>query len=139
MSPTSEMTKPKTGEVSWNELLTTDTKASASFYGKLFGWQTAPFAHPEATPGQRPYTLFKIDPNSMGVGGMIQTPDAKMPPQWVPYVVVENVDDALARATKLGAKPCLPVTSIPDVGRIAVIQDPQGATIGLHEFPKEMS
>jgi predicted enzyme related to lactoylglutathione lyase len=29
------------------------------------------------------------------------------------------------------------VTSIGEVGRIAVIQDPQGATIGLHESPKE--
>jgi uncharacterized protein len=134
MEQTSEMTKPKTGEVSWNELVTTNTQAAGSFYGKLFGWQTAPFEG--SAPGARPYTLFKIDPDSMGVGGMLQTPDPKMPAQWVPYVVVDNVDTALAKAVKLGAKSCLPATSIPDVGRIAVIQDPQGATIGLHEFTK---
>jgi predicted enzyme related to lactoylglutathione lyase len=59
-----------------------------------------------------------------------------MPSQWIPYVVVDNVDQSLAKATKLGAKTCVPVMSIGEVGRIAVIQDPQGATIGLHEFPK---
>ena len=136
MSQTSEMTKPKTGEISWNELMTTDTKAAGNFYGKLFGWEAAPFVPPGAASGMPPYTLFKIDPNSMGVGGMMQTQHPEMPAQWIPYVVVDDADAALARAVKLGAKACVPVMSIGEIGRIAVIQDPQGATIGLHEFGK---
>jgi predicted enzyme related to lactoylglutathione lyase len=136
MSQTSEMIKPKVGEVSWNELVTTDTKAAAGFYGKLFGWQATPFTPQGAPAGGPPYNLFKLDPDTMGVGGMMQTPDPKMPAQWLPYVVVDNVDSALAKAVKLGGKACMPVTSIGDMGRIAVIQDPQGATIGLHEFAK---
>ncbi|HLX70919.1 MAG TPA: VOC family protein [Verrucomicrobiae bacterium] len=136
MSETSEMTRPKAGEVSWNELMTTDTKAAATFYGKLFGWKAEPFTASGAPVGGPPYTLFKLDPNTMGVGGMMQTQDPKMPSRWIPYVVVDDADQALANATKLGAKTCLPVTSIGEIGRIAVIQDPQGATIGLHEFSK---
>jgi len=137
MSQTSEMTRPKTGEVSWNELMTRDTKAAAGFYGKLFGWQSTPFTPEGMPPGEHPYNLFKIDPNSMGVGGMMQVPHPEMPAQWIPYVAVENVDESLAKANKLGAKTLLPATSIGEVGRIAVIQDPQGATIGLHECSKE--
>jgi len=137
MSQTSEMTRPKIGEVGWNELVTTDTKAAAGFYGKLFGWQADPFTPQGMPAGAPPYTLFKIDPNSMGIGGMMQTMHPDMPSQWIPYVVVENVDQSLAKATKLGAKTCVPVMSIGEIGRIAVITDPQGATIGLHEFPKE--
>jgi len=136
MSQTSEMTRPKIGEVGWNELVTTDTKAAAGFYGKLFGWQADPFTPQGMPAGAPPYTLFKIDPNSMGIGGMMQTMHPEMPSQWIPYVVVENVDQSLAKATKLGAKTCVPVMSIGEIGRIAVITDPQGATIGLHEFPK---
>ena len=136
MSETSEMTRPKIGEVGWNELVTTDTKGAASFYGKLFGWKAEPFISKGAPSGGHPYSLFKLDPNSMGIGGMMQAPDPKMPSQWIPYVAVDNVDASLAQAAKLGAKTCLPVTSIGEMGRIAVIQDPQGATIGLHEFPK---
>lgn len=130
------MIRPKAGEVSWNELVTTDPKAAAGFYGKLFGWQAAPFTPPGAPAGGPPYTLFKLDPDSMGVGGMMQTPEPKMPAQWLPYVVVDNIDTALANAIKLGAKTCLPVTAIGEIGRIAVIQDPQGATLGLHELGK---
>jgi predicted enzyme related to lactoylglutathione lyase len=133
MSQTSEMTKTKTGEVSWNELMTTNTKGAGTFYGKLFGWQPALFDSEALPPGSPPYTLFKLDPNSTGVGGMMQVPHPEMPAQWVPYVLVDDVDAALDKAIKLGAKECLPVTEISEVGRIAVIKDPQGATIGLHE------
>lgn len=136
MSNTSEMQKPKAGEVSWNELMTTSAKGAAEFYGKLFGWQATPFTPPGGMAGDHEYNLFKLDPNSMGVGGMMQAPDPKIPSHWVPYVVVEDIDASLAKATKLGAKTCLPVTSIGEIGRIAVIQDPQGATVGLHELAK---
>ena len=137
MSQTSEMTRLKIGEVGWNELVTKDTSSAASFYGKLFGWQAEPFKAQGMPSDAPPYMLFKIDPNSMGVGGMMQTMHPEMPSQWIPYVVVENVDQSLAKANKLGAKTCVPVMSIGEIGRIAVITDPQGATIGLHEFPKE--
>src|ERR1051325_5101558 len=102
---TSEMTKPKTGEISWNELIATDTGAAGTFYTRLFGWQTAPFEGQAAH--MPPYTLFKLDPNSMGVGGMIQATQPDMPAQWIPYVAVDNVDTSLAKALKLGAKSCL--------------------------------
>jgi predicted enzyme related to lactoylglutathione lyase len=65
----------------------------------------------------------------------MQTQHPEMPTQWIPYVVVDDVDAALAKAVKLGAKTLTPVMSIGEVGRIAVIHDPQGATIGLHECP----
>ena len=136
MSQTSEMTRAKTGEVSWNELVTTNTSAAAGFYGKLFGWQAEPFKAEGMPSDAPPYALFKIDPNSMGVGGLMQVPNPGMPSQWIPYVVVDDVEQSLAKAIKLGAKTCVPVMSIGEIGRIAVIQDPQGATIGLHEFPK---
>jgi predicted enzyme related to lactoylglutathione lyase len=137
MSQTSEMTRPKTGEVSWNELVTKDTKGAANFYGKLFGWQSTPFTPQGMPPGGQPYNLFKMDPHSMGVGGMMQVPHPEMSSQWIPYIAVDNIDDSFAKATKLGAKTCVAVMSIGEIGRIAIIQDPQGATIGLHECPKE--
>lgn len=127
----------KPGRVGWNELATKDTKAAGAFYGKLFGWHATPFVPKGAPAGGPPYTLFKLNPaDEMGVGGMMQTMEPGAPSMWIPYVVVGNVDESLKKAAELGAKVCLPVTSIGEVGRIAVIQDPQGATLGLHELPK---
>jgi uncharacterized protein len=126
----------KPGRFSWNELISTDTKASADFYGKLFGWQATPFVPQGAPAGGPPYLIFKTDATDMGAGGMMQAPAPGIPTHWLPYVVVENVDQSLALAVKLGAKALTPVIAIGEVGRIAVLQDPLGAVLGLHEPPK---
>lgn len=122
------MTPPQTGHFSWNELVTADTAASSDFYGQLFGWKSEPFG-----PGGG-YTLFKTKPDEMGLAGMMAAPHPGMPTQWQSYVVVKDVDDSLKQAAALGAKILMPVTEIPDVGRIALIADPQGAVLGLHQL-----
>ena len=100
MSQTKEMTKPKVGEISWNELVTTNTKSAGNFYSKLFGWQATPYTPKGAPAGGPPYTLFKLDSDSMGEGGMMQTQHPEMPAQWIPYVVVDDVDGALAKGSQ---------------------------------------
>ncbi len=135
MSQTSEMTIPKPGTVSWNQLVATG--ANAAFYAKLFGWQPTPFVPNGMPEGNAPFTLFKTDPNMEGgVAGMVQKQNPEMPSLWIPYVVVEDVDAALAKAIALGATIRTPVKSIGEMGRIALIHDPEGAVIGFHEFPK---
>ena len=135
MSETSEMTLPKPGTVSWNQLIA--TTANAAFYSKLFDWQPTPFVPPGLPAGTQPMTLFKTDPDMVGgVAGMVQK-KPESPSQWIPYVVVENLDAALTKAVALGATIRTAAKSIGDFGRIAVIHDPEGATLGLHEFPKQ--
>jgi uncharacterized protein len=137
MSDTQESMCAKPGRFSWNELVASNTQTAAAFYGKLFGWKGTPFVPKGAPAGGPPYTLFKAElGDEVGVGGMMQAMQPGTPSQWVPYVVVENADVSAAKATSLGGKVLLPVMAVPEVGRIAVIQDPQGATIGLHEPPK---
>jgi uncharacterized protein len=136
MSETNETMCAIPGAVSWNELITPSTKAAGDFYGKLFGWKTELFSPKGAPAGAPPYTLFKIEGRERGVGGMMQPMQPGVPAHWLAYVVVENADKSLAKAVELGAKVFAPVMSIPEVGRVAVIQDPQGAVIGLHEVPK---
>ena len=127
----------KPGRISWNELVSTNPKASGDFYGKLFGWQGQPFVPPGSPAGAPPYTLFKMQAGEeMGLAGMLQAPAPGIPTHWLPYVVVENADQSLAKAVQLGAKALTAVMTISEVGRIAVLEDPQGAVIGLHEPPK---
>ena len=126
---------PKTGQFSWNELITNDTAASGDFYAKLFGWKIITF--PGSGTGDRPpYLLFTSENSPMGAGGMMQALHPGVPTHWTPYVVVEDADASVATAAELGAKVLVPVMPIPQVGRVAVLMDPQGAVIGLHELPK---
>ena len=54
-----------------------------------------------------------------------------MPPTWVPYVTVADVDALVKKVESLGGQVHMPPTDIPTVGRFAVIADPQGATINV--------
>lgn len=80
MSETNESSCATPGHFSWNELITTDPIASATFYGSLFGWQTTPFTPKGAPEGGPSYTLFKTDVNDRAAGGMMQSPEPGIPP-----------------------------------------------------------
>jgi hypothetical protein len=59
-----------------------------------------------------------------------------IPPNWMPYVDVNSVDDTARKATSLGGKVVHGPQDIPGTGRFAVLQDPQGATFGTYKSNK---
>ncbi|HEY5915410.1 MAG TPA: VOC family protein [Verrucomicrobiae bacterium] len=130
-----QMQMPKIGEFSWNELTTTDAPAAEAFYTELFGWKAEPFNPAGMASDGPPYIVFKTAPKGLGVGGMMACPTPGTPAQWHAYVIVKNVDATLAQAARLGAKVLMPAMDVPEVGRVAMIRDPQGAAIGLHQPP----
>jgi predicted enzyme related to lactoylglutathione lyase len=52
------------------------------------------------------------------------------PESWMPYIAVDNVDERVKMATKAGAKVVKPAFEIPGVGRIVILQEPGGASVG---------
>jgi len=120
------------GEFCWNELITTDVKGAKAFYGELLGWGMQ-----DVNLTGMDYTLLKLGDKE--IGGIMAIPGqaAGMPPAWGAYVTVNNVDALLPRVEKLGGKVCVPPQDIPDVGRFAVIQDPQGAMLSLISHPRQ--
>ena len=115
------------GAVSWTELTTPDPAAAQAFYGALFGWRF------EAMPMREgSYHVIKLG-DADAIGGIMATPpQAKgMPPGWGSYVTVADCDATAARCKSLGGKVCVEPTDIPKVGRFAMLQDPQGATISV--------
>nr|MBA2540470.1 VOC family protein [Deltaproteobacteria bacterium] len=55
----------------------------------------------------------------------------QQPHAWLPYVAVANTDATAEKAKKLGATIVVPPTDIPNVGRFAVLVDPQGSALGI--------
>lgn len=63
---------------------------------------------------------------------MAMPPDMQaVAPAWGVYVTVDDVDVSVQQVEALGGRICVPPMDIPDVGRFAVIQDPQGATLSI--------
>ena len=119
---------PKFNSIQWNELITSDPDGAMKFYGGLFGWTTQPF--PESASG---YTIFLYKGTMFG--GVMAPPQPGIPSHWLNYVSVEKLEPVIDKATSLGAAVCVGPMDIGSAGRIAILTDPQGAAIGLHEAP----
>ena len=114
----------QTGTFSWNELMTQDIQASKFFYNQLFNWDFT-----EINIDNESYSLIKIGDKE--IGGMMKNPSEAMLSAWGAYVTVDNVDTTVIQAEQLGAKIWVSPKDIPNIGRFAVIQDPQGALLSL--------
>jgi predicted enzyme related to lactoylglutathione lyase len=75
------------------------------------------------------YTIWKQQ--GKGLGGLMKRPMEAIPPHWLSYVTVANVDATAKKTSDAGGKVMMPPFDVPTVGRIAVIQDPQGAALGV--------
>ncbi len=107
----------------WYELLTNDAAASVKFYEEVVGWKvTAPL------PGGMEYR--QIDTGHGFVGGMMELSEPMRrngaKPTWLLYIGVDDVDASTKIAEKEGAKVLLEPFDIPNVGRLAMLADPQG-------------
>jgi predicted enzyme related to lactoylglutathione lyase len=120
--------QPSAGQVVWHELLCNDVERELRFYGDLLGWrQTGQF-------DMGPNGLYRIyGKDGRDFGGMMKRPQGyPLPPHFLHYVHVGDLDAAVERVKDGGGKVWMGPTQIPSGMRIAQGQDPQGAVFALH-------
>jgi predicted enzyme related to lactoylglutathione lyase len=118
---------PMHGAFIWTELLTGDVEAAKAAYAKLAGWTYKPFAMPEGGT----YWVAHVEERPVaGIMSMHGLPPGA-PPHWFAYLGVDDVDASCAVIRDAGGRIDKPPFDIPDVGRIAVVFDPQGACFGM--------
>ena len=120
-----ERTKYTPGTFSWVDLTTTDQEAAKSFYAGLFGWE----ADDRPAGNGVIYSMQQIGGKSVAAISPQpkQQREMGLPPLWNSYITVDSADDAAGKAGDLGATVHAPPFDVMDVGRMAVIADPQGA------------
>ncbi len=71
------------------------------------------------------------------VAGVFRVPDsqAKVPPNWLPYVLVSDPAALAARVEGLGGRVLLSPKSELRNGSLAIVADPTGAVVALQKFP----
>jgi uncharacterized protein len=113
------------GQFAWYDLFTPDPSAAKKFYPSVTGWGT------QLWKGD--YTMWMAG-NAM-IGGISPISAEQraqgVPPHWLAYVSVDDVDSAANRVRSLGGKVMHGPENIPDVGRFAIIEDPQGAMLAI--------
>lgn len=79
------------------------------------------------------YHMLKV--NGASLAGIMSTTDGPAkgaPTHWSVYLAVDNVDERVSKCVGLGASVVVPAMDVPDVGRMALIADPQGAHLWLY-------
>jgi uncharacterized protein len=124
--PAPTQSKPRSkGQHIWYELMTTDAEAAAAFYRGVVGWTVG-----EAAPEFNGYRMIGRADGGYAGGLMPLTSEMQQHgarPTWLGYVGVDDADQAVASIERAGGKALMPAFDIPNVGRIAMVTDPQGA------------
>ncbi len=125
---------PTTGEFCWYEIHTPDLQAAKKFYGDVFGWtfQEVPMEG---------FTYTMLHKDGVPFGGMMHMTGPQwegVPPHWMSYIAVDDVDKSAEKVKQLGGNVCVGPSDIPDVGRFAVVDDPDGAVFSLFKSASEM-
>ena len=119
--------KPVIGSIGWRDLTVPDAEMIRDFYKDVVGWTSTDHEMEE-------YSDFNMqDADERTVAGICHSrgANAKIPPQWMIYITVEDVDRAAERCRKLGGEV---VDGPRDMGggRFCVIRDPAGAVAALY-------
>jgi uncharacterized protein len=114
------------GTLCWADLSTPDVKRASAFYSGLFGWQLT--ADPKDPSG---YLHIKNGEHFIGGIPPAVYRQPGVPPHWLAYFQVDDVDASAAKAKQMGAKLYLAPMTMEGVGRMSVIADPQGAVFAI--------
>ncbi len=115
------------GAFHWNELLTGDVEKSKAFFADVCGWTYDDVPMPNFT-----YTVAKSgDRMVAGIMDKSKTGNPAMPSHWMAYISVDDVDAAAAKVAGAGGTVMQEPFDVKDVGRIAIVADPDGAVVGL--------
>jgi predicted enzyme related to lactoylglutathione lyase len=117
------------------EIPAKNTEKLKKFYSGVFGWKIEKGS--EEMSGPMEYWLIETVPVDKqqrpirpGVnGGMYKKEDEKM--KQVNYIAVESADEYIEKVKKLGGKIVNPKQEVPQVGWVAIAEDPEGNQFGI--------
>ncbi|MBK8987659.1 MAG: VOC family protein [Chloroflexi bacterium] len=114
------------GALVWNELQTRDTAAAQSFFGAVFGWTF--------DTDENGYVMCNVDGRTQAGMMAIDESWGDVPPNWAVYFMVTDVEASAAKVQELGGNLLLPSTPAGEMGKFAVVQDPQGGVFTIMQF-----
>jgi predicted enzyme related to lactoylglutathione lyase len=118
------------GQIGWIDLTVADAPMLRDFYREVTGWSPSPV-------DMDGYNDYCMTPPGMDdpVAGICHARggNAGLPPVWLVYIIVSDLDESVRRCLEHGGKLRFPVKSMGTQGRYCVIEDPAGAVAALFQ------
>src|SRR5689334_5105845 len=124
-SAANDTSRQPSSDFIWYELMTPDADASKAFYDAVVGWNIG-----EPAPEFQGYRMIGRSDGEFAGGVMPLTAEVQQHgarPTWLGYIHVADVDASVKEIEQAGGKTLMQPFDIPNVGRIALVTDPQGA------------
>lgn len=118
------------GAIAWTDLTIEDADTIRDFYSNVVGWNFEFVSMGEYSD----YSMLQPD-TKKPVAGICHArgSNSDLPPQWLLYITVANIEESIAASQKLGGKTITPIKNYANMGRYCIIQDPAGAVCALFE------
>lgn len=129
-NPTPPPGPPEHGRFSWHELMSDDYEAALAFYSELFGWQKQE-AMDMGEEGGGIYQMYGLGDRPLG--GMMNKPPGVPAACWLFYVMVADIDGAIAKVEEGGGALINGPMDVPGGDKVAQCTDAQGAAFALHQ------
>jgi predicted enzyme related to lactoylglutathione lyase len=119
------------GRIGWIDLTVPDATKLRDFYRDVVGWTTSDVQMDEYSD----YCMHPPDGGAAPVAGVCHArgPNSGLPPVWLVYLTVKDLDASLAQCRALGGKVRVEPKSAGGGSRFAVIEDPAGAVSALFQ------
>ena len=126
----------KPGTFCWLDMATTDIEEAKKFYNEIFGWDAVPSGMEDGSE----YTMFNMNGKNVAAMYLLmkEQKDMGIPPHWMSYIACDQVEAILEKVKANGGNVISEIFEIPEVGRGAMIQDPEGAVVGLWQADKHI-
>lgn len=120
------------GAIVWTDLTVEHADQIRDFYGAVVGWVPQP-----VSMGLYNDYQMTLPGTGESVAGICHARgvNANLPPQWLVYMKVADIDQSVNRCLELGGKVLVPPKPMGQYGRYCVIQDPAGAVAALIQPP----
>jgi len=121
----------KTGQFFWADLTTDSADTLKEFYKNVIGWQEQAVPMKDVTGSYADYAM-KIDQDT-AVSGICHHRGTNLgiPPQWILYIQVENVEVSLRKCLESGGKLVHENRKQDGSYNYVIVQDPVGALFGM--------
>ena len=122
--------KPQTGSIAWLDLTVEDAPRVRDFYRRVVGWAAS-----EVTMGDYSDFVMHRPTDGAEIAGVCHArgANADLPPAWLVYITVADLDTSLERCRELGGEVVAGPRDLGAHGKFAVIRDPAGAATALIE------
>ncbi|WP_066949002.1 VOC family protein [Streptomyces lushanensis] len=121
------------GSLIWNQLSTSDPEAAGTFYRAALGLDVGPM------PDMPEFTGLQVGGRTVGgLQGMENLPEG-IPPHWLVHFAVDDTDSTVDALVRAGGSVMVPAFDMEKVGRMAILQDPQGAVFAVVAPPPPAS